>query len=236
MVQEKIEKFEGFFKETIDFFTELKINNDKLWFDLHRGPYEDYVLGAAKSFIVAMGTRLKELSPMIIADPRTNKSLFRINRDMRFSKDKSPYKTHMGIIFWDGDLPRMESSVFYFHLEPPKLMLGVGWYIFPRNTLERYRNALVHPESGGEFSRILQAISQNKDYTMGGKHYKRIPSGFDATHPNAEYLLYNGLYAGTESDIPDKFFSQDLPDYCFQKFKPLTDLHRWLVTINNHWS
>ena len=93
MAQEKIDKFEGFFKETIDFFKELKTNNDKLWFDLHRGPYEDYVLGTAKSFIIAMGERLKKLSPTINADPRTNKSLFRINRDTRFSKDKTPYKT-----------------------------------------------------------------------------------------------------------------------------------------------
>ena len=61
MAQEKIDKFEGFFKETIDFFKELKTNNDKLWFDLHRGPYEDYVLGTAKSFIIAMGEKIKGL-------------------------------------------------------------------------------------------------------------------------------------------------------------------------------
>ena len=74
MNQVKIDRFEGFFKETIDFFKGLKANNEKLWFDLNRGPYEDYVLGTAKSFIVAMGDRLKELSPTINADPRTNKS------------------------------------------------------------------------------------------------------------------------------------------------------------------
>jgi len=230
MVQEKIEKFEGFFKETIDFFTELKINNDKLWFDLHRGPYEDYVLGAAKSFIVAMGTRLKELSPMIIADPRTNKSLFRINRDMRFSKDKSPYKTHMSIIFWDGDLPRMESSVFYFHLEPPRISLGVGIYKFTRPQLEEYRNSVVHPKYGKQLSGIYKKVS-GKGYEFGGKKYKKIPVGFDSEHPNADFLLYDGTHVGKDFEIPEEFYSERFTDFCYKPFKDMLPVQQWLSEL-----
>ena len=230
MAQEKIDKFEGFFKETIDFFKELKTNNDKLWFDLHRGPYEDYVLGTAKSFIIAMGERLKELSPTINADPRTNKSLFRINRDTRFSKDKTPYKTHLGIIFWDGDLPRMESSVFYFHLKPPRILLGVGIYKFTKPQLEEYRNSVVHPRYGKQFREIYEEVS-GKGYEFDGKNYKKNPRGFDAEHENADFLLYDGLHVGKDFNIPKEFYSEKLIDFCFKPFKEMLPVWQWLSEL-----
>lgn len=229
-------QFSGFSKPTVSFFKALKKNNDKDWFRKNKKDFDDHVMLPAKAFVTAMGEKLQELVPHIIAIPKTDRSIFRIYRDTRFSPDKSPYKTHLGIYFWEGIRPKMECPGFYFHLEPPNLMLGGGFYIFPKNTLERYRNAVVHPDSGEEFSRILGAITQQQGYTLGGKHYKRIPSGFDAAHPNAEYLLYNGLYAGTESKIPDEFFSRDLLDYCLQKFKPMIELHRWLVTMDTRRS
>ena len=80
----------------------------------------------ARLFVGEMGARLKKLSPGVQADPRVDKSIFRIFRDTRFSRDKTPYKTHLGIWFWEGDGPRMECSGFYFHLDPPKLMNGSG--------------------------------------------------------------------------------------------------------------
>ena len=141
MTMKELNDFKGFFKETLYFFNGLKENNNKPWFDQNREVYEDFVLGPAKSFVLGMGERLKELSSTINADPRTNKSLFRINRDIRFSKDKSPYKTHMGLVFWDGGLPRMECSVFYFHLEADYIMLGAGIYKFTKPQLVEYRNS-----------------------------------------------------------------------------------------------
>lgn len=227
---EKIEKFEGFFKETIDFFKELKAKNEKLWFDLNRGPYEDYVLGPAKSFIVAMGEKLKELSPTVNADPRTNKSLFRINRDTRFSKDKTPYKTHLGIIFWDGDTPRMESSVFYFHLEPPRILLGVGIYKFTKPQLEEYRNSVIHPRYGKQLTEICKEVSA-KGYKFDGKNYKKIPRGFDAENKNAEFLLYDGIHVGKNFDIPDEFYSEKFIDFCFKPYKDMLPVQEWLSEL-----
>jgi len=143
-MNENIAEFEGFFTETLDFFKQLKSNNNKEWFDSNRKNYEDYVLNPAKSFITAMGKKLAMLVPTINADPRTNKSLFRINRDTRFSNDKSPYKTNVGIVFWDGNLPRMESSVFYFHLEDSNIMLGAGIYMFNKPQLQEYRESVIN--------------------------------------------------------------------------------------------
>jgi hypothetical protein len=75
-------------------------------------------------------------------------------------------------------------------------------------------------------------MGELEGYTLGGKHYKRLPPGFDATHPNGELLLHNGLYAGTEGPIPEELYSEQLIDYCMERFTPLTGLHRWLVDLN----
>ena len=92
--------FKGFSKHTSDFFAQLPHNNSKKWFDEHRDQYEQYVLEPARSFIEALGDALRILRPQINAIPLVNKSLFRLNRDTRFSKDKTPYKTHLGIWIW----------------------------------------------------------------------------------------------------------------------------------------
>jgi uncharacterized protein (TIGR02453 family) len=230
MTADDIKEFNGFFKETLYFFETLKENNNKPWFDQNREIYDDYVIGPAKSFVVAMGARLKEIAPNTNADPRTNKSLFRINRDIRFSKDKSPYKTHMGLVFWDGDLPRMESSVFYFHLEPDRIMLGTGIYKFTRLQLEEYRNSVVHSRYGKELGKICKELT-GKGYDFGGKNYKKIPRGFNGEHENAALLLYDGMHVGKDFAIPKEFYSRDFLDFCLKPFKEMLPIQKWLSEL-----
>jgi uncharacterized protein (TIGR02453 family) len=230
MTDKNIKEFEGFFEETLYFFSTLKENNNKPWFDQNREIYDDYVIGPARSFVVAMGARLKEIAPNINADPRTNKSLFRINRDIRFSKDKSPYKTHMGLVFWDGDLPRMESSVFYFHLEPDRIMLGTGIYKFTRPQLEEYRNSVVNSRYGKELGKVYKELT-GKGYDFGGKNYKKTPRGFDGDHENADLLLYDGVHVGKDFNIPDEFYSKDFLEFCFKPFKEMLPIQKWLSEL-----
>jgi uncharacterized protein (TIGR02453 family) len=224
-------EFRGFSRETVAFFRGLKKNNSRDWFESHRGVYENRVLAPAKAFIVAMGPRLKEISPNIVAVPRINKSIFRLNRDTRFSLDKSPYKPNLGLYFWEGPRSRMESPGFYVHLEPPTFLLGAGYYMFPDWMMERFRRAVLHPKYGKELTSILKKIAGTTDFEIGGKHYKRVPSGYNPSHPNASLLLHNGLHAGWETTVPDELFTPGLVDYCFEKFKPLAPLHRWLSAL-----
>jgi uncharacterized protein (TIGR02453 family) len=225
--------FSGFSKDTVRFFTELRRNNNRDWFEAHRAAYETEVMEPAKAFVTAMGARLRSICPRILAVPKVNKSIFRLNRDARFSLDPSPYKTNLGLYFWEGGQSRMEASGFYFHLEPPNLLLGVGIYIVPSQLLARYRRAVADPKKGKKLGRIVALISRLKGSTLGGKHYKRVPAGFDHSHPNAELLKHTGLYAGFETRIPPDFFSARLLDYCYQRFKAAAPLHRWLV--RNLW-
>lgn len=225
-------EFQGFSKGTLGFFRNLKRNNTREWYDDHKAEYETAVLQPAKAFVVDFGTKLRTLMPDVVAVPKVNKSLFRINRDTRFSADKSPYKTNLGMLFWEGTGPRMECSGVYVHLEPPKnFMLGVGLYMFSRPFLAKYRRAAADPETGGELAEIIRKISRIKNVSIGGRHYKRIPAGFDTGLPDADLLLHNGLYAGLETDVPEEFYSRELIDFCFSSVKPLLPLHRWLVDL-----
>jgi uncharacterized protein (TIGR02453 family) len=223
--------FEGFSKKTVKFFQDLKKNNTKKWFEAHKKEYETYVMQPSKAFVIAMGDKMREHVLDIVAIPKINKSLFRINRDTRFSPDKSPYKTNMGIFFWEGNRPRMECSGFYFHLEPPILLLGVGLYMFPKYLFDTYRNSVVHAKYGKGLADIVAKIEKTKGYQIGGKHYKRVPAGFDPSHPNADLLLHNGIHVGVETEIPEEFYSKKLVSYCWQKFQPLLPLHTWLVAM-----
>ncbi|MFC1836776.1 DUF2461 domain-containing protein, partial [Thermodesulfobacteriota bacterium] len=200
-------KFSGFPKECIEFFNALKDNNNKEWFAKNKKNFDKAVMGTARDFVQHMGERLRELSPKIMADPRIDKSIFRIYRDVRFSKDKSPYKTHMGILFWEGDDPKMECPGFYFHLEPPDIMFGAGMHCFSRQMLQIYRDAVVDPKLGKSLVKAINEVKKNGDYEIGVKHYKRTPRGYDSDHENAELLLYNGLTAWRMEKIPKELNS-----------------------------
>jgi uncharacterized protein (TIGR02453 family) len=223
--------FSGFSKQTLNFFRQLTQNNTKMWFDQNKEQYEQQVMATARDFIPALGARLKKIAPEVQADPRVNKSLFRLNRDIRFSSDKTPYKTHLGIWCWEGPRPRMECSGFYFHLESQRFMLGAGLYAFPKDMLEAYRQSVVHPLHGPALTKAITAIRKNEDYYVGGEHYKKIPSGYDPSHKNAEFLLYDGLYAGVELPISDDLFSERLVDLCFAHYQKMLPLHRWLLAL-----
>ena len=84
-------------------------------------------------------------------------------------------------------------------------MLGTGIHIFSKDLLQAYRDAVVDPESGPALVKAIQEVSLKKGYNLGGKHYKRVPRGYDPEHDNVEFLLYNGLIAGYEQPIPEEF-------------------------------
>ncbi len=223
--------FSGFTKETVRFYTELRKNNNKPWFEANRPVYDAHVMGPAKLFVTAMGERLKGVAPGTLAVPAVNKSIFRINRDTRFSLDPTPYKTNLGIYFWDGARPRMEAAGFYFGFDPPHLYLGGGMYMMPDTLVGRYRAAVVDKKRGAEIGRIVAGLRARPGFTVEGVHYKRVPAGFDPGHPNAELLKHKGLYAGVEEKIPREFYSAQLVEYCLERFAPIVPLNRWLMKL-----
>ena len=122
--------FAGFPRELIYFLSELRKNNDREWFQAHRAEYENFLVEPAREFVVALGDCLSSLGSGIHAEPRVRGSIFAINRDVRFSKDKTPYKTHLDLWFWQGDGPSRERPGYFFRLTPETLTLGAGMHGF----------------------------------------------------------------------------------------------------------
>ena len=225
--------FPGFPKGCVEFLQKLKKNNRKAWFEKHKEDYENYVLNPARDFVVAMGERLPAISPDIHADPRVNKSLFKIYRDVRFSKDKTPFKTNLGIWFWESEGPRFGHSGFYFHVEPTEFMLAAGVYMFDKALLYKYRQAVVHKIHGPAMVRAIAKVKSAGPYEIGGEHYSQVPRGFDPDHKLTEYLKYNALYAMRSSALPKSLFTPRIVDITFKAFKDMAPLHRWLVDMIN---
>src|SRR5687768_6278639 len=131
--------FAGFPRAALTFLRELGENYTRDWFHAHRDDYAMSLLEPPRDFVVAMGEELRGIGADVHADPRVNGSIFRINRDTRFSKDKRPYKDHLDLWFWEGEGPSRNCPGYWFRLAPERLILGAGRHRFGPPELEGFR-------------------------------------------------------------------------------------------------
>jgi uncharacterized protein (TIGR02453 family) len=174
--------FEGFDPSFFAFLKALKANNNREWFAEHKAQFERDVEAPARAFITDFAPHLKAISPRFIADARrVGGSMYRIHRDTRFSPDKTPFKTHIGLRF-RHDVKEAESRpIFYLHLQPGESFGGGGiWHPDPV-TLRKVRAHIN--DAPKEWKKVLDAKLE-----IGGDSLKRVPVGFPADHPFAEDL------------------------------------------------
>ena len=221
--------FDGFPKQATAFLKGLKKNNDKAWFDAHRGDYDNHLMDPVKRFVEAIGPQLAKFAPGIHAEPKVTGSIMRINRDTRFSKDKTPYKTYLGLWFWQGQGKSRECPGFYFGLSGDELTLGGGMHMFGPQQLAAYREALIDPKKGPEVRKAIKAVEKVKGLTLHGEHYKKVPRGFDPDHANADLLKHNALYFGATTKVPAALFTAKGPAHCAAFYKSIWPLQKWLV-------
>jgi uncharacterized protein (TIGR02453 family) len=219
--------FDGFSEDTFRFLEELRRNNDKAWFDAHRADYEQHVKEPGLAFIEAIGPMLARFSPDVRATPRVGGSMMRINRDIRFSRDKRPYKDHLDLAFRCGDAKG--SPGYWFRLRPDALVLGAGMHMLDKPELERYREAVDDARSGEALRKTVTKI-ERAGYELGGEHYKRVPAGFPADHPRGALLRHNGVYAGGEMPLPAEVNSSRFPGFCAAHYRKMSPLVDWLST------
>lgn len=173
--------------ELFEFLRALRRNNRRDWFQANRERYEEHLRHPSLQFISDFGPRLRQISPHFAADPRpVGGSLFRIHRDVRFSADKSPYKTHVGIRFRHREAKQIHSPGFYLHLEPGACFAGIGVWHPDGTTLGRIRSFLIdHPEA---WRRTIAGRRFGGRFDLGGDRLKRAPRGIDPQHPLIEDL------------------------------------------------
>jgi len=194
--------FTGFPKEALPFLASIAKNNTKEWFEAHKSEYETAILEPSRAFVVEMGEHLQALEPTIHAEPKINRSLYRIYRDTRrMGANKAPIKTRIGTIFWQGNGKRMQSSSFYMHFSPESLYVATGVRWFEKPMLDAFRKTIIDDAKRAQLAAILEEISQkDPNYTYLEKGYKRYPKGFNKAMPNADLSLYKGMATYTELD------------------------------------
>jgi len=193
------ERFSGFPNDALQFLAELAVCQDREWFDANKQRYEASVRDPALSFIRAVGAKLTTISSHFVAsDKKVGGSLMRIHRDVRFAKDKAPYKTNIGIQFRHEVGKDVHAPGIYVHLDPDSSFLGVGlWHPEP-TALAAIRTKIVDDPKAWTRVRRGQAFAET--FELKGESLQRPPRGFDADHPLIEDLKRKDFIA--VSDLP----------------------------------
>lgn len=164
------------------FLRELRRNNRREWFQDNKQRYEEIVRHPALLFISDFGVPLQSISRHFSADPRpVGGSLFRIHRDVRFSSDKSPYKTSVGIQFRHRQSRNVHSPGFYLHLEPDECFVGLGIWRPDAAALTKIRTYIA--KRSEEWIRVIDEPGFSNRFELAGERLKRAPQGFDPDHP-----------------------------------------------------
>ena len=230
MVAQKNSNFEGFSAETVFFLKNLKENNNREWFLARKKDYSKKVLQPAAIFVLEMGEMLQKISPGVQADPKVNRSICRINRDTRFANVQEPYRTFLGIWFWEGIRKTKDSPGYYFELRPEQLYLSAGIQIFSRKAQHLFRKAVVDSKSGAELTKMINKIKENLDYKINEAYYKNIPEGYKINDEQQKDLIrFNGLLVSTEMSIPPELYNKNLLKLVFNIYKDWSPLYNWLT-------
>lgn len=224
--------FQGFREEALRFLRQLKRNNRREWFQDHRDRYIQHVRDPMKLFVEEMDVRLAGFAPEIVGDPR--RGIFRIHRDVRFSRDKSPYKTHAACWLVHrnaghgvGSETHGAGAGFYFHLEPGASIVAGGIWMPPRPTLNALREGIVarHPiferaVSGTTFRRRFGRLTEERMLV-------RLPRGYAPGHPAERWLRFVSFTASA-SLSDDVVLSRRLCDRIERDFRTLLPFVRFL--------
>ncbi|MDE3058470.1 MAG: DUF2461 domain-containing protein [Bacteroidota bacterium] len=217
--------FTGFPREGIAFLQKLKRNNNREWFEKHKPDYETFVKLPMQSLIASLQPHFDRFAPEFDANPK--RSLFRIYRDIRFSKDKTPYKTHAAAHFVLRGKPKgIEGSGYYLHIEPGEVFLGGGIYMPDNDQLKKIRLALA--ANSGNFLAIIENKNFKKRFgKLEGEHLQRVPQGYEPGHPMAEWLKMKQFFVGVS--LPEqKCFSKSFPEIIAGIFEKAAPLVRFL--------
>ncbi len=225
-------EFSTFTPAALTFLRQLKRHNDREWFKARKEQFDELLLHPLRLFVEEMDVRLAHVAPEIHGNPK--RSIFRIYRDTRFSKDKSPYKTHVSCWFTHvraghgvGTETHGAGAGFYFHLEPGASMVAGGIWMPPRPSLAAIRDRIA--SHGGELQKLLRARSLADRFSTLSEEGKlsRTPRGYDRDHPHADLLRHVSFTVSTPLSDAD-ITSPSLPKRVEKEFVTMRPLVRWL--------
>ncbi len=215
--------FEGMHEDGWKFLVELTHQNERSWFESQKARYQAHLKKPAEALMAQLCDSLQAITKKEMSG-----KIFRIYRDVRFSKDKTPYNTHlrMGLTAASAPAP---NPAFFFSLEPDKLVLGAGVFDFDKPSLDAFRQAVVSAK-GEKFDGIIKGL-KSSGYHMYEPVLKKIPKGYPADHPRAHWLRHKSITSWWEDRVPKEIFTPDAAEFCMKHFRKLAPLNAWLTDL-----
>jgi uncharacterized protein (TIGR02453 family) len=207
------------------FLAGLAANNDRDWFNAHKGDYERAIRGPAEAFVACVEPQLGR-----IAGAPVSGRIFRIYRDVRFAKDKRPYNAHLHIAFGTGPMPSNREGTprgWFFGLYPDRAVVGAGGFHFEGAALDAYRAAAADETKGRKLEGVLAKIARD-GHRIEGDQLRRIPAPYSADHPRGELIRRKSLNAWRDLDGPALVAGEALLPEVLATFEALTPLVNWL--------
>lgn len=203
--------FTGFPEAALDFYDDLEVDNTKAFWDAHREIYDSAVAAPMKALVAAL------------ADEFGEAKVFRPYRDVRFAKDKTPYKTHQGAF-----VARGPATGYYVQIGAPGVRVGTGYYDASPARLASIREAIVHDRHGPELEEILARLTA-AGWTLGGDTLKTAPRGYDADHPRIALLRHRSMTLGKDYGFEPFIHTPELADRVRADWREAAPLVDWIL-------
>jgi len=210
MAETEEKRFSGFSPKTLKFLRGLKANNNKAWFQAHRADYEDYVLQPLRELVMDLGDFMLDIDSSFEITPAVNKTISRIYRDTRFSKDKSPFRSIVWFTFKNQKKDwATHVCGYFFELSVNSYRYGMGFYNAASAIMSRFREMI--DDNPKEFLKAISFFDKQKTFVLEGENYKRI---IDKTKPEKiqEWYQRRNMYLVCNRKIDDVLFSSKLAD------------------------
>lgn len=206
----KFTEFGGFPKQGLKFLKDLTKNNERDWFKANKERFEEFVKAPIEAFV---GDVEEEFGPG---------KVFRIYRDVRFSKNKDPYKTHASAVF------EKDGAVFYLHIEPTSLHAATGYYQMQKDQLKRFYEAVDDPRTGKQLERLV-AKAEDAGFDVGGEALKNAARGYARDHERARFLKHKGLTVGKKWKKAAWWHTAELGEKVVGTWREAAKLNAWLI-------
>jgi uncharacterized protein (TIGR02453 family) len=226
-IEEK--KFKGFSPKTLKFLRGLNANNNKVWFQAHRADYQEYVLQPLRGLVTDLGDFMLDIDPYFEITPAVNKTISRIYRDTRFSKDKSPFRSTVWFTFKNQKKDwTTHVCGYFFELSVDSYRYGMGFYNAAPAIMSKFREMI--DEKPTEFLKAVSFFYKQKTFVLEGEKYKRI---IDKTKPEKiqDWYQRRNMYLVCNRKIDDTLFSKKLVVDLACGFKTIAPFYNYLQKI-----
>jgi uncharacterized protein (TIGR02453 family) len=228
MNKNNVSKFEGFSPESLTFLNDVRVNNSKEWFESHRDDYNKYLLKPFQNLVIDLSEQILSIDDLIDVAPVINKTISRIFRDIRFSKDKSLYKNTMFLTFKRGKKEWRDAPAFFFEISPQSYRYGMGYYSASKESMDVFRKMI--DENQKSFEKAISFFDKQNVFTIEGEEYKRI---LDSTKPTNINKWYNrkSIHLVHNNVEVERLFTKDILKDLTTAFNMLKPIYDYLCSV-----